>query len=339
MSNNYHSEKFVDVLSAKAKRIVPVLSFLIVMVFVAACGSQGTYREQAAQAEGLTFEGMTLTGDIEIDGSSTVYPISAAVAEEYMDAYPGVNVTVAISGTGGGFKKSTRGEIDISNASRPIKDSELQIAEENGIEFIELTVAIDGISVVVNPDNDFVDYLTVDELKAIWQSGRSVKLWSDVRSDWPAEPIKLYGPGADSGTNDYFVEAIIGDEGIRADFQASEDDNVLVTGVAHDKYALGFFGYAYYVENSDKLRAVPIDNGSGPVVPTDETINNGTYEPLSRPVFIYVNRDRYETDPVVHEFVNFYLDNAQLIAPQVGYIALPDDQFEQQKKKLAVINE
>lgn len=277
----------------------------------------------------------TLSGTIRIDGSSTVYPISQAVAEEFMYEYPEVNVTVGFSGTGGGFKKSTAGEIDISNASRPIKEEELAMAEQNGIEFIELQVAIDGLSVVVNPANDFVDYLTVDELKKIWEPNSTVKYWSDVRPEWPQEEIKLYGPGPDSGTFDYFTEAVVGESGAsRADYTASEDDNVLVIGVAGDKYSLGYFGYAYYEANKDKIKAVPIDGGNGPVEPTAENINQGAYTPLSRPVYIYVNKEYYETRPEVKTFVQYYMDIVSDIAQEVGYIPLPEDVLAEQKAKL-----
>ena len=273
-----------------------------------------------------------MSGVIDVDGSSTVYPISAAMAEEFMNENPGVNITVAFSGTGGGFQKVAAGEIDISNASRLIKEEERAQAEQSGNELIELKVAMDGISIVVNPRNDFVDYLTVEELRKIW-TDPNVKTWKDVRPEWPDEAIKLYGPGTDSGTFDYFNEAVAKDAH-RSDYQASEDDNVLVTGVSGDKYALGYFGFAYYVENKDKLKAVPIDNGDGPVEPTDETINQGTYRPLSRPIFIYVNKERYETRPELKAFVNFYLENTNEISPSVGYIALPEDVLAEQIAKL-----
>lgn len=277
----------------------------------------------------------TLSGTIRIDGSSTVYPISQAVAEEFMYEYPEVNVTVGFSGTGGGFKKSTAGEIDISNASRPIKEEELAMAEQNGIEFIELQVAIDGLSVVVNPANDFVDYLTVEELKKIWEPNSTVKYWSDVRPEWPQEEIKLYGPGPDSGTFDYFTEAVVGESGAsRADYTASEDDNVLVTGVAGDKYSLGYFGYAYYEANKDKIKAVPIDGGNGPVEPTVENINQGAYTPLSRPVYIYVNKEYYDTRPELQTFVQYYMDIVNDIAQEVGFVPLPEDVLAEQKAKL-----
>ncbi len=317
--------------------IVLALSFVLL---VTGCGGgntggQPSESENQGQQAGTGTEETALSGTIRIDGSSTVYPISQAVAEDFMDENPEVNVTVGFSGTGGGFKKSTAGEIEISDASRPIKEEEKAAAEENGIEFIELQVAIDGLSVVVNPENDFVDYLTVEELKKIWEPNSTVKYWSDVREGWPKEEIKLYGPGTDSGTFDYFTEEIVGEGGAsRSDYTASEDDNVLVTGVAGDKYALGYFGYAYYEANQDKLKAVPIDGGNGPVEPTPETINQGTYTPLSRPIYIYVNKEFYETRPEVKAFVQYYMDNVSQIAQEVGYIPLPEDVLAEQKAKL-----
>ncbi|HEY8488757.1 MAG TPA: PstS family phosphate ABC transporter substrate-binding protein [Thermaerobacter sp.] len=280
-----------------------------------------------------------LSGTIRIDGSSTVYPITQAVAEEFMIEHPGVNITVGVSGTGGGFQKFTRGETDISNASRPIEPDEQAQAAENGIEYTELQVALDGIAVVVHPRNDWVDHLTVEELKKIWEPGSRVKTWKDVRPSWPDEPIRLYGPGPDSGTFDYFTGAIVGEEGAsRTDYTASEDDNQLVTGVANDKYALGYFGFAYYAENRDQLKAVPIDGGHGPVLPSEKTIADGSYAPLSRPIFIYVNNEAYRTRPEVKAFVDFYMEIAGEMAPAVGYIPLPEERLQQQRDKLAALD-
>jgi phosphate transport system substrate-binding protein len=270
-----------------------------------------------------------LRGTIEIDGSSTVFPITQAVAEEFQNVHPDVRVNVGISGTGGGMKRFTVGDTDISDASRPIKTSEAEIAQENGIEYVEMKVAIDGLAVVVNINNDFVDYLTTDELKLIWEPGSSVENWGDIRAEWPNEPIRLYGPGTDSGTFDYFTDTINGEEGAsRPDFTASENDNVLVQGIAGDTYALGYFGYAYYIENTDKLKIVPIDSGNGPVIPSDETINAGEYTPLARPIFIYVNKASVEKTEV-EEFVTFYMEHAAELVTEVGYTPFPQSVYEE----------
>ena len=269
-----------------------------------------------------------LSGDINVDGSSTVFPITEAMAEEFGYATNGnVKVTVGVSGTGGGFKKFCAGETVISDASRPIKQSEVDLCAENGIEYIELPVAIDGLSVMVNPNNDFVECMTVDELHTVWapEAENQVTRWSQVRDGWPDEDIRLYAPGVDSGTFDYFTETVNGEsQASRGDFLPSEDDNVLVTGIAGDQGALGYFGYAYYAENADRLKLVAIDGGSGCITPTDETINNGTYAPLSRPLFIYVTADALN-QPHVRAFVEFYLDSAnrQLVS-ETGYIPFPD---------------
>jgi phosphate transport system substrate-binding protein len=250
------------------------------------------------------------------------------VAEEFQKEHRGVRVTVGISGTGGGFKKFCVGETDLNDASRTIKDKEVAKATENGIQFIELPVAFDGISVLVNPKNDFVDYMTVEELRKIWQPGSTVKNWSDVRPGWPNQPIRLYGPGTDSGTFDYFTKVINGKEqACRPDFTASEDDNVLVQGIAGDQNALGFFGFAYYAENRSLLKPVPIETGSGPVGPSETTINDGSYKPLSRPIFIYVSSVSADK-PEVEEFVRFYIANAPTLVSEVGYVPLPDAAYE-----------
>ena len=263
---------------------------------------------------------------IKIDGSSTVYPITEAVAEEYQKAKKGaVKVTVGISGTGGGFKRFCRGETDISDASRPIKDSEIKACQEQGIEYIELPVAYDGLAVVLNPKNTWVKVLTVADLKKIWEPEAKGKVtkWNHVRAEWPDAPLKLFGPGADSGTFEYFTEAIVGKaKASRGDFTASEDDNVLVQGVAGDKNAIGYFGLAYYEENKDKLKVAPVDGGKGPVVPSLQTVENGTYQPLSRPLFIYINT-KSAAKPEIKEFVDYYLKNAQKLVKQAKYIPLP----------------
>ena len=270
-----------------------------------------------------------LQGAVQVDGSSTVYPITEAVAEEFLKEDRAVRVTVGISGTGGGFKRFCTGETDISDASRPIKPSEAAACAQNGVEFVELPVAYDGLSVVANPENTFCDCLTVGELKRIWEPGSTVQRWSDVRPEWPNREIRLYGPGTDSGTFDYFTEAIVGKEDAsRPDFTASEDDNVLVQGVEGDVSALGYFGYAYYVENEARLKLVGVDNGSGCVTPSPTTIEDGTYAPLSRPMFIYVSRQSLAR-PEVAAFVRYYMEHAAELVPQVGYIALADTRYQE----------
>ncbi len=268
-----------------------------------------------------------LTGTIEIDGSSTVFPVTEAVAEEFRKLHPRVQVNVGVSGTGGGFKRFTAGETDISNASRPIRDSESDDAEANGLEYYQLRVGIDGLSVMVNPNNDFVDCLTVGELKAIWEPGSTVDNWSQVRSGFPNQRIRLYGPGTDSGTFDYFTEEIVGEvQAARSDFVASEDDNVLVVGINGDKVALGFFGYAYYAENADKLKLVAIDDGEGCVTPSPETIESGAYKPLSRSLFIYVSAEAHKR-PEVAAFVDFYIEHAAALVSEVGYVRLSELEY------------
>ena len=277
-----------------------------------------------------------LLGTIEIDGSSTVFPITAAVAEEFQNLHPDVRVNVGISGTGGGFKRFTVGEIEISDASRPIKSSEAEAAQQNGIEYIEFSIALDGLSVVANHQNTWVDYMTVQELNMTWRPNSTVTKWNDIRPSWPDQPIHLYGPGTDSGTFDYFTEVIVGKvDASRPDYTASEDDNILVQGIAGDTYALGYFGYAYYAENTDKLKIVPIDSGSGPVTPTDQTINSGQYVPLSRPLFIYVNKESLERAEV-KEFVRFYMENGERLVAEVGYTSLPTSVYQE---NLSVINQ
>ena len=277
-----------------------------------------------------------LRGTVSLDGSSTVFPISEAVAEEFLAVQPRVRVTVGASGTGGGFKKFLAGEIDINDASRPIKMKEVDKANEMGIGYIELPVAYDGLSVVVNKKNTWVDHLTVAELSKIWQPGSTVTNWSDVRDGWPEMKIRLYGPGTDSGTFDYFTETINGKSGAsRPDYTANEDDNALVQGISGDEGSLGYFGYAYYAANQDKLKLVPIDGGKGPIAPTQTTINNGTYAPLSRPIFIYVRPDALDRKEV-RTFVDFYIDSAAMLASEVGYIPLPDAVYAGAKKRIEV---
>lgn len=267
-----------------------------------------------------------LSGRIQIDGSSTVYPITEAVAEEFRDEHPNVRVTVSVSGTGGGFKRFTVGETDISNASRPIKNKEHDQAVSNGVEYIEIPVAYDGLTIVINKNNDWVDNLTVDELKMIFLEDKAAKTWKDIRSNWPSTPIRIFAPGTDSGTFDYFKEVVAGKTGsIRGDMSVSEDDNVLVNGVAGDRGAIGFFGASYYFENTDKLQSVPIVNPetSKAVSPLPSTIESGEYAPFSRPLFIYVGKKSAEK-PEVQAFIDFYFEAGPALAEEVGYVRLPE---------------
>ena len=265
---------------------------------------------------------------VKVDGSSTVYPITEAVAEEFQKAKKNaIKVTVGISGTGGGFKKFCRGEVDIANASRPILKKEMDACKEAGIEYIELPVAFDALTVVANPKNAFLKEMTVEQLKAIWEPAAQGKItkWNQVNPAWPDAPIKLFGAGSDSGTFDYFTEAVVGKaKSSRGDYTASEDDNVLVQGVSRDVNAIGYFGYAYYAENTGKLKAVPIVEKAGKpgVLPSEATVINGTYQPLSRPIFIYINPKALDK-PEVKEFVEFYMKNASKLTKEVKYVPLP----------------
>ncbi|MGB1016181.1 MAG: PstS family phosphate ABC transporter substrate-binding protein [Nannocystaceae bacterium] len=278
--------------------------------------------------------GANKAGSIAVDGSSTVYPITEAVAEEFKKTGKG-RVTIGVSGTGGGFKKFCKGETVISGASRPIKPSEVELCATNKVEYVELPVAYDGLAVVVNPKNDWVDHMTVAELKKLWEPEAQEKItkWSDIREGWPEEPIKLFGAGVDSGTYDYFTKAIVGKEhASRGDFTSSEDDNILVQGISADRLAIGFFGFAYYSENKSKLKIVPVedgkaDNGDGPIAPSLETVANGTYQPLSRPIFIYVSKGASERADV-KDFVDFYLKEGAALSEEVGYIPLPPKAYE-----------
>ncbi|KKM10580.1 hypothetical protein SY88_13000 [Clostridiales bacterium PH28_bin88] len=317
-------------MKVNSKVLVVLLVGLLALAFlVTGCG-KATTEKPADKAN----EPAKLSGTIKIDGSSTVYPISEGVAEEFMKLHKEVQVTVGFSGTGGGFKKFTAGETDISDASRPIKDAEKEAAKTNGIEYIEMPIAYDGISVVVNKDNNWVDSMTVEELKKLWEPESKITKWNQIRPEWPDMEIKLYGPGTDSGTFEYFTEAIVGEaKKSRGDYTASEDDNQLVTGVSGDKGALGYFGYAYYLENKDKLKIVAVDGGNGPVVPSSDTINNGTYKPLSRPIFIYPSKKSLER-PEVKEFVKYYLTEGVKIIPEVGYVPMPDSVYKENLAKL-----
>ncbi len=273
---------------------------------------------------------------IQVDGSSTVYPITEAVSEEFQKtAADETKVTVGISGTGGGFKRFCVGETDISDASRPIEAKEIETAKGKGIDFIELPIAYDGLAVVVNSKNTWVNQMTVNELKKLWEPAAQGKImrWNQIRPEWPDKEIHLFGPGVDSGTYEYFTEAVVKQKkASRGDFTASEDDNILVQGIASDQYALGFFGVAYYTQNADRLKLVPVDdendaNGKGPQTPTYDNVLSGVYQPLARPLFIYISKTSADK-PEVKEFVEFYLKNGARLSKEVGYIALPDEAYQ-----------
>jgi phosphate transport system substrate-binding protein len=310
------------------------------ILWVAAAAAAGLLaagcKSDETAVKGAVEGGASLTGKVMVDGSSTVFPVFQAVAEEFMKSAPKVNVTVAESGTGGGFKKFANGEIDITGASRPISEEEIAACKAKGVEFVEVPVAFDGLSVVVNPANTWVDTLTVAELKKIWEPRSSVKTWADVRVGFPAKPIKLFGPGSDSGTFEYFTEAIVGEKkASRQDFQQSEDDNILVQGVAGEEGALGYFGLAYYLENSDKLKLVKVDNGSGGVAPSPETVNDGSYAPLSRPIFVYVAKSALQR-PEVKAFLEYFLSaEGRELVEAVGYVPLPAKAYELAEARVA----
>jgi phosphate transport system substrate-binding protein len=276
-----------------------------------------------------------LTGSIKIDGSSTVFPISTAVDEAFREAGSRVKVVVGNSGTGGGFKRFVVGEIDISNASRPIKKDELDQTAKNNVQFIELPIAFDGLSIVVNKANYWVETLTLDDLRFIFRAGNPARTWKDIRSEWPDKPIRIHAPGTDSGTFEYFRDEVVGKDGkLRSDMSVSEDDNVLVRGVVGEENSIGFFGFAYYLQNKDQLKLVKVDAGKGPVEPTNQTIENGTYSPFSRPLFIYVNK-KSAARPEVRAFVEFYLNNVSTLVEEVGYVKIPQAVLEKAKANFA----
>jgi phosphate transport system substrate-binding protein len=311
-------------------------------LLIAACGGDDDDNADSAdttttaRAENTATDYSTLSGQIRIDGSSTVYPISQAAAEEFRSAAKGVQVNVSFSGTGGGFEKFCRGETQVSNASRPIKQSEIDACRAKGIEPVELEVAIDALTVVVNPNNDWARCMTTEQLALAFKDG-GAKKWSDIDPSWPNDDIKFYYPGADSGTFDYFVEVLGGvDEGNthRSDGTPSEDDNVLAQGVENDRNALGYFGFAYYQEAGSKLHAVEIDNGSGCVAPTVENTLEGKYTPLSRPLFMYSSQDILRERPEVDGFLRFYLENSEELVQDVGYVPMTKETLDEQLAKL-----
>jgi phosphate transport system substrate-binding protein len=294
---------------------------LILTLGLAACGGQ---------ADGDSGAGGEVSGEVVADGSSTVEPLTAAAGELFAQENSAVNVSVGTAGTGGGFEKFCAGETDISNASRPIKDDEeAPVCDENGVEYTELQVANDALTVVVSADNDFITCLTTDELKTLWEPGAEGKVttWDQVNPEFPAEPIELYGPGTDSGTFDYFTDEINGEEGAsRSDYNASEDDNVIVQGVSGSTNALGYFGFTYYEENADALKAVEVDSGDGCVAPSAETAGDGSYTPLARPLFIYVANASYADKPQVAEFIDYYVASDADIAEAAQFIPLNEEQ-------------
>ncbi|HZV99526.1 MAG TPA: PstS family phosphate ABC transporter substrate-binding protein [Methylophilaceae bacterium] len=301
-----------------APKLLKCLSLATLALLPVLAGLAGCSKPQTAQEM------------LRIDGSSTVYPITEAVSEEFQASNKNVKVTVGISGTGGGFKKFCRGEVDITEASRPILKKEMDACKKMGIEYIELPIAYDALTVVINPQNEFIKSLTVAELKTIWEPAAQAKIktWKQVNPDWPDLELKLFGAGTDSGTFDYFTEAIIGKaKSSRGDFTASEDDNVLVNGVAGAKGSLGYFGYAYYVENKDKVKAVPIvaKPGAPAVLPSEQSVRDGSYQPLSRPLFIYVNAASASKSPV-QGFVDYYLTHAAPMIEEVKFIPLPKNE-------------
>ena len=313
-------------------RLLPRWTALLagaISLLAVACGSGDGAGDSDGSPAGTLPSSGKLSGDIRIDGSSTVFPISQAVAEEFSNEHGDVNVTVGVSGTGGGFKRFVSGETDISNASRTIKASEAQEAANNGVEYYEFQIAFDGLSVMVHPDNDFVTCMTTGELRDLWHRDSTVERWSDIRAEWPSDKIDLYGPDTDSGTFDYFIDEIVEEEDAsRADYTASSNDNILVAGIGGDENSLGYFGYAYYTENPDKLKLVAVDSGQGCVEPTHETILGGDYFPLSRPLFIYVSKEELER-PEMRAFVKFYMENAFELSNEVGYVGLDTSVYEE----------
>ncbi|MEK9198686.1 PstS family phosphate ABC transporter substrate-binding protein [Ureibacillus sp. FSL E2-3493] len=301
-------------------------------LLLGACGSETD--EDATNANDATETAESgdaqLTGTVAGDGSSTVSPITEALVEEYAGVQPDVQVSVGVSGTGGGLEKFIAGETDFSNASRPIKDEEKAELEKAGIDYTEFQVAFDGLTVVVNPENDWATELTVDQLKKLWVEDGTTKKWSDIDPSWPDEEIVYYSPGTDSGTYDYFDEVILEGADLENAATLSEDDNVLVQGVASDKNAIGFFGYAYYLENQDKLTAVTVDG----VAPTNETIESGEYTPLSRPLFVYAKNSALKENEAFYDFMKYTLENAGEMAEAVGYVKLPDEKYEEGLKTL-----
>jgi len=302
-------------------------------IFLAACGGTDAGSTDTGGSSSSDKDTPALSGSVAGDGSSTVAPILEALVEEYAQAEKDVKVSVGVSGTGGGFEKFIAGSTDFSNASRPIKDEEKAKLEEAGVDYTELKIANDGLTIVVNKENTWVDSLTVEDLKKMWAEDGTAKKWSDINPSWPAEEIVFYSPGTDSGTYDYFNEVILEDADIVKSATLSEDDNILVTGIKGDKNAIGFFGYAYYEANKDALNAVLIDG----VQPNAETIESGEYTPFSRPLFVYVSNAAVKEKEEVRNFMEFVIDNSAAMAEAVGYVQLPDADYEEARKTLDAI--
>ena len=319
----------------KRETITRIVLLLGLLALLAGCGGGRGGDDEAGGTNAATGTGGgDLSGRIQADGSSTVGPYTTAAAEKFQAQEPNVQVTVGVSGTGGGFERFCRGETDLSNASRPIKDEEATICTDAGIDYVEFQVANDALTVVVNKDNDWVDCLTTEQLNQIWEPSSKVASWQDVDLSFPAEEIKLFGPGTDSGTFDYFTGEINGEEGAsRSDYAASEDDNTIVTGVSGEKGGLGYFGFSYFEENMDKLKALEVDGGDGCVAPSVGTAQNGTYKPLSRPLFVYVKKDALAR-PEVEGFLRFMLDNETSIAETSKFVPLTAEQLTTAKSDL-----
>ena len=313
------------------RSISPCLAIAVV-VLATACG--GGRDESADEGAATSAPASDLSGRIEADGSSTVGPLTTAAAERFQRANPDVKITVGVSGTGGGFERFCRGETDLSNASRPIEDDEKAICAREGIEFAEFQVANDALTIVVNLQNDWAECLTVEELKKIWEPGSKIDNWNEVRQGFPDESLRLAGPGTDSGTFDYFTDAVVGEEGAsRSDYTASENDNVIVQAVSGERGALGYFGFSYFEENQNRLQAVAIDGGDGCVEPGVATAQDGTYTPLSRPLFVYVKTESLQR-PEVEAFARDLLDNAKEIAEAAQFVPLTDEQVQKAQAAL-----
>jgi phosphate transport system substrate-binding protein len=326
------------------KNFALMFVFILVIAALAACGEDGEETSDETRTEDQTngnsgdsnnkeATNEELSGTIKLAGSSTVFPIMEYATYEFVQDNPEVNTPLESIGSGGGFERSTKGEIDFSNASRPIKEEEKALAEENGIELIETVLAYDGLSVVVSQENEFLEELTIEQLRDIFLDERGNTKWSDIDPSWPEEDIVIYSPGHDSGTFDYFNEVILEEKPMREGegVTLSEDDNLLVKGIQGDKYAIGFFGYAYYVENQDTLKVLGIDGGNGAVKPNGDTIQDGTYSPLSRPLFTYINKESLQNNKAVQAFTEFLFNGAAAAgAEEVGYVALPEEKYQSQ---------